>query len=452
MASTTLPDSLEVPKALEPAVQAWYRQALAFAVAGCEDSTAIDELRTGIEAALSQSRRPPEDSRRLLQQLGREAALRIGDGGSRRPRIKRVLGSIHRRCLGRPPHVKTSRTTGVAGTRVLHAIDSLGIGGAQQLVVDLAASAPVDAEHLVTCREIAASLQPGVPWCRTDAAAVDRVLDRFRPRLLHVCHYHAGAAATIWYHAIVESAARRGIPVVQSHCVIGEPLVHRGVDHLAFCSEWSRARSCVSGIPDSVIHPGSPLERFKAERRPLPRLPVVGMVYRLAGDKIDASTGEALAAILERCPLARIEIVGDGSVRDALATELDRRGLSERVTWHGFVAFARLPALHRRFDLEIAPVVADTFGSGSVHAIAAGTPVIGYGVSALPSILRHPQAIAEPGSPDALAGLVAVALDDERLHAEIHETQWRHARASYDLDGMNRRYHTLFASIAPDAP
>lgn len=448
MDSTPASDHRDLPETLEPAVRNWYRQALASAIAGCEDASAVEELRTGIEAALSRAQRPPEDSCRLLQRLGREAATRTDDGGPERLGIKGILRSIHRRVLGRPPHLETRRTSGVDGTRVLHAIDSLGIGGAQQLIVDLACSAPIGADHLVACRTLAASMQPGVPCARTDAVAADRLMDRFRPRLLHVCHYHAGPATTVWYHAIVESASRRGIPIVQSHCVIGEPLFHRGIEHLVFCSEWSRARSCVAGIPDSVIHPGSPLERFAAERRPLRERPVVGMVYRLAGDKIDASTGKVLVAILERCPRASIEIVGDGSVRDALAAELDREGLRDRVTWHGFVPFDRLPELHRRFDLEIAPVVADTFGSGSVHAIAAGTPVIGYGVSALPSILRHPQAIAAPGSPDALAEQVAAVLGDERLHAEIHETQWRHARTSYDLDGMNRRYHALFASIA----
>ena len=174
------------------------------------------------------------------------------------------------------------------------------------------------------------------------------------------------------------------------------------------------------------------------------------MVYRLVGDKIDLNTGAVLQTILKRSPRTRIVVVGDGPIRSALEAQIGKHPGSERVQWLGDVPFTRLPEVHRSFDVEIAPVVADTFGSGSVHAIASGTPVVGYGVGAIPSILRHEAAIAIPRSSEDLAARAIALLDDNDLHAEVHTMQAANIEADFDVTTMNRRYHELFDRIAHD--
>ena len=271
--------------------------------------------------------------------------------------------------------------------------------------------------------------------------------ERFQPEVVHVCHYHASVLTRAWYRLLCDVAAERAIPLVQSHCVIGDPLIRGDFQKLVFCSEWSRSRSFVSGVPDCVISPGSPLDIFRAPRRDPSETPVIGLVYRLDGDKIDSNASDVLRAILERLPRSRIVVVGDGPIRAAIEARVQGSGLGERVRWLGNVPFARLPELHRSFDVEIAPVRADTFGSGSIHAISSGTPVVGYGVGALPSILRHPAAIAIPGSPDDLAARVSGLLENDGLHAEVHAAQLAHTEANFDSNTMNRRYHELFSRI-----
>ena len=193
----------------------------------------------------------------------------------------------------------------------------------------------------------------------------------------------------------------RGVPIVQSHCVIGDPWCGTDEQHLVFCSEWSRLRSGLRGIPDSVINPGTPLGIFQSPRRPISANPVVGMVYRLDGDKIDDSAARAIACVLQEVPHARFEVVGDGPVPPDIERDLKAAGFSDRITWHGYVPFTELASIHRSFDVESAPVVAHVLGSGTVHAIASGTPVVGYGIAALPELLRSDAAIATPGSPES---------------------------------------------------
>ncbi|MEE2973123.1 MAG: glycosyltransferase, partial [Planctomycetota bacterium] len=420
-------------------------------LASRSESPADHGLRTEIERALAEGRRPGRTCRERLQKIRIELALRQAtDARPNRLPGRRFLRHLVRNLFGRPGFLLSRTCEGLPGTRVLHAIGDLQVGGAQQLVVDLARSAPDSAPHSIIARSIQLRYRPGVrsEEIATNREAIRRAFDRHRPRLLHLCHYHASPMTRAWYWRICEVATEVGVPIVQTHCVIGEPLVHPGVRHLVFCSDWSRTRSGLAEIPDSVIHPGSPLELFSSPRRPLPTRPTVGMVYRLDGDKIDETASEAIVSVLRHSPAARMAVVGDGPVRPRIQATTRDAGFGDRIRWTGSVPFARLPEIHRSFDLEIAPVVADTFGSGSVHAIAAGTPVVGYDVGALPMILRNRAALCEASSPEDLGRLVAAILDDDSLHAETHAAQLAHARESFGLDRMCRSYHELFARLA----
>ena len=439
-----------IPAKLEPAVIDWYRHALKSRLQQMGAGHSEPDLERDLEASLQTESRPSEQTRVQLEDLGHKSAIRHVAGRSfGRSRGAQLGRSLVRALRGWSPHL-CSPIDDVPGTRVLHAIGDLQIGGAQQLVVDLARSAPVDSKHRIVSRSIGVRYRPGTDHAelRPEAEAMHRELDRFQPELLHVCHYHASIITRAWYRTLFEVATDRGVPIVQSHCVIGDPLLQGGTRHLVFCSEWSRTRSSVPGIPDSVISPGSPLDLFRAPRRDPSDTPVIGMVYRLDGDKIDSSTGAVLAAILKRSPRVRIVVVGDGPVRPALQAAIGRTEGSDRIRWLGNVPFTRLPEIHRSFDVEIAPVLADTFGSGSVHAISAGTPVVGYGVGAIPSILRHEASIAIPQSSEDLADKVISLVDDEDLHAEVHAMQAGHTEANFDVTTMNRSYHDLFDRIA----
>ncbi|MCP4743917.1 MAG: glycosyltransferase family 4 protein, partial [Actinomycetales bacterium] len=322
--------------------------------------------------------------------------------------------------------------------------------GAQQLVVDLAASTPNEFSPHIVARSVALRFRPGVAYTEDQwlPSRIEGIFDRHRPEVLHLCHYHASLESAAWYDIVARVARERDVPIVQSHCVIGDPWSGTDEQHLVFCSEWSRARSGLAGVPDSVINPGTPLEEFQAPRRPISTDPVVGMVYRLDGDKIDESAARAIGCVLQEVPRARVEVVGDGPVRPRLERALEQAGFSSRVTWHGYVPFSELASFHRSFDVEIAPVVADTFGSGTVHAIASGTPVVGYGIAALPELLRLDAAIAAPGSPEAIGRKVGAMLRDDALHAEVHAAQWSHASSNFGVDSMITSYHRLFSEVA----
>ena len=439
---------------LEPALLEWYRARITriSSTIGPTLNDGDHEMRVEIETAIARRELPSDASRRWLDGASRPSA---GHGhrpveGVRSDLIRTVRG-MTRLVIGRDLH-RHGLASEASKTRVLHAVADLQIGGAQQLVVDLAASTRRGFPHHVIARSIGIRVRPRLACTETRGVGsrVRRIFDRHRPEVLHLCHYHAGPKASAWYDLVARVAVERGVPIVQSHCVIGDPWLGTDDQHLVFCSEWSRLRSRLEGIPDSVISPGTPIDFFRAPRRPVRANPVVGMVYRLEGDKIDESSARAIGCLLREVLQARFEVIGDGRFRQRMKRLLGEAGLSGRVTWRGYVPFSKLASIHRSFDLEIAPVVADTFGSGTVHAIASGTPVVGYGIAALPELLRLEPAIATPGSPEEIGRKAAAILQDDALHARIHAAQWAHASSHYALDTMITRYHRLFSEVVRD--
>jgi glycosyltransferase involved in cell wall biosynthesis len=99
----------------------------------------------------------------------------------------------------------------------------------------------------------------------------------------------------------------------------------------------------------------------------------------------------------------------------------------------------------------MAPVIADTFGSGSVHATLSGTPVVGYEIAAIPGILRREEALARPGDPEDLASRIADLIGDDRLHADVHATQLEHAMSHFQLEKMGTDYHRMFSALRKSA-
>ena len=150
------------------------------------------------------------------------------------------------------------------------------------------------------------------------------------------------------------------IPIVQS-LRDRRALRPSGVRRVVFCSGGPRWSS-LAGIPDEVIHPGTPIDRFLAARSD-PSHPGHrhGVPARRRQDR--RLGGDGIRRILERLRSNSSWSATDECDQACSATAEPASPIG---SMDQGVAFDRLPGLHRSFDVEIA-VIADTFGSGSVH-------------------------------------------------------------------------------------
>lgn len=158
-------DSDEDP-GLEPAVLDWYR-AMITSISSAIDASgeARDfEMKAMIEDSIGRRRRPSDESRRWLDQTRRSLVGReIRVASERRSDLFRSGRRMIRRFVG-PSSYRHGRTSPTSQTRVLHAVADLQIGGAQQLVIDLAASAGKGTPHHVIAGSVGIRFRPPVPY------------------------------------------------------------------------------------------------------------------------------------------------------------------------------------------------------------------------------------------------------------------------------------------------
>ncbi|OGL59107.1 MAG: hypothetical protein A3J27_08430 [Candidatus Tectomicrobia bacterium RIFCSPLOWO2_12_FULL_69_37] len=164
-----------------------------------------------------------------------------------------------------------------------------------------------------------------------------------------------------------------------------------------------------------IVPAGTDLDRFfytsdverQALRRQLNfREPVILCVRRLSPRVGLDLLIQALARIRNVVTDARLILAGRGPERAALERLARQQGLTDAVTFAGFVPEDQLPDYYQAADLFVLPMRSlEGFGMAAVESLACGTPVVGTPDGPTPEILRplDEDMLAEGTSVDAIA-------------------------------------------------
>ncbi len=186
-------------------------------------------------------------------------------------------------------------------------------------------------------------------------------------------------------------------------------LAERGFDENRIISIWNAPNQ-------------SPRETFMQNERDIdivqPCILAVCGLHRRKGvfDLIDG-----FAAIATQCPDWRLYIAGDGPDRVALERHVQTLGLSDRVTFLGYVKAPK--SLFKRADIFVLPSYADPGSLTIGEARAAGCAIVATAVGGTPEMLEfgHAGRLVLPGSPKQLAvelrRLIANTGDRDALRA-----------------------------------
>jgi glycogen(starch) synthase len=176
----------------------------------------------------------------------------------------------------------------------------------------------------------------------------------------------------------------------------------------------------------SVVPGGVNVEQFKQavsrqEARRQVHLPF-GRPVILAVRRLEHRMGlhqliEAVDTVRRTFPDILLVLAGKGALRKELDDAIIFRGLTRHVRTVGAVSEQALPLLYRAADVSIVPSTAyEGFGLIIVESLAAGTPVLGTPVGAIPEVLG-PLAktlLLEGTSPGHLADGICDALSGRR--------------------------------------
>jgi glycosyltransferase involved in cell wall biosynthesis len=335
----------------------------------------------------------------------------------------------------------------------------------------LAEQLGVRATHLPTMRR-----DPGAGDARALAQLVG-LLRRDRPQVVHT---HAAKAGTLGRSAVLLAYPRRARRPVVVHTFHGHSLTGYFSDRAATVFrriEQLLAHTCdvlVAVSPEVrddlvamrvaaperivVIPLGLRLDAFlddgdRAQRRAALRREwgvadddeLVTLVARLVPIKRVDRFLEAAALLAER-PRARFVVVGDGELRETLASSPAARALGDRITWAGF----RRDVADVCVASDVVMLTSDNEGTpvSLIEAQAAAVPVVSTAVGGVASAVRDGETglLAGPGDTPALAAAAATLLDDRERAAAMGQAGREHVRETFaierlvaDIDDLYRR-------------
>lgn len=349
---------------------------------------------------------------------------------------------------------------------VVHVITDLGLGGAQSLLLDLAARIDPDRSrwtiaslHGVLPDDLredprivdlskAGRLDPWVP------ARLARLLARVRPAVLHTHLVHAdvlgwmvgarsprllrvttrhyaseGKQETPLYR-LSDAATRHADGVIAVSPAVATHLLQRRI----------AARAKIAIIPNAIdtdlfdpsLHALAPP---RSER-------TVGAVGRLHPQKGFDRLLEAFASLARSRHGLRLEIAGEGSQRPALEKQADRLGIAARVGFLGRIPRAEMPSRYAAWDLVAVPSRWEGFGIAAAEAMAMARPVVASRVEGLADLIVDGRSgiLLPPDGPGAWAAALGRLLDDpgrrEDLGREARQRileQYRIETAAEDL-------------------
>ena len=149
-----------------------------------------------------------------------------------------------------------------------------------------------------------------------------------------------------------------------------------------------------AGLDVPIVHYGIDPTRFAFRVRPENEPPTIACVARLLPYKGHSVLLRALAGAEPPLAGARLELVGDGPMRDELEREAVRLGIGGRVWFHGSVAEPEVAAVLAEADVFALPSIIAPDGdmegipNALIEAMAAGLPAISTYQSGVPELIE----------------------------------------------------------------
>ena len=130
---------------------------------------------------------------------------------------------------------------------------------------------------------------------------------------------------------------------------------------------------------------------------------------------------------LNRLDDIKLILVGDYkddpffSAYPALKKQVEELGLTDKITFAGFVEDVDLAYLYNAATLVVLPSLEEGFGLPAVEAMACGTPVAASNRGSLPEVLGNAGVFFEPLDVDDMTAVLKEILSDDVRRAEMKQ-------------------------------
>jgi glycosyltransferase involved in cell wall biosynthesis len=202
-------------------------------------------------------------------------------------------------------------------------------------------------------------------------------------------------------------------------------------------------------LPRYTLSEASPVHIAEVRRRLgiEPEAPVIGTVTRFFPSKGIVHLIDALPAVFERHPAARVVLVGQGPQEADLRRRCSDLGISERVV---FAGFQRDVCAHvGTFTVSVIPSIEEGFGLVALEAQALGVPVVASRTGGLPDIVEDgvTGVLVDPAAPAQLSEAISSLLEDGERRARMAKAARRRARR-FSIDSYASRLTDIYLNLS----
>jgi glycosyltransferase involved in cell wall biosynthesis len=153
------------------------------------------------------------------------------------------------------------------------------------------------------------------------------------------------------------------------------------------------------------------------------REPIIAFAQRLILEKQPMLFVEVTKRVMEQVPEVRVEIAGDGVLKEDMQAAYETAGLSERVTFLGAVAQPDLVALYQKSKCYLHTADWEGWGMPMIEAMAAGCPVVTTDTGCAGEAIVDGETgfVAAINDVDALTEATIKLMTDEQLWQNVSE-------------------------------
>ncbi len=368
--------------------------------------------------------------------------------------------------------------------KILHVVDTLGLGGAERFLVGLVTHLDRERFHPMVAWLTASGpfeeqlREQRIPVVginargHRDFKAWQRLVEVMRGEQVHIVHTHLfvdgfyGRLAAMWSKVPVrivtqqnayDDPARRLprwqiwtnrllVPTTQ-HFVA----VSRAAAEYLHKVEWVPWRK-ISLIPNAIEPPAPvPPERVQALRRewlgPDGSGPLLGTVARLEPQKGLDVLIRAVAVLSPLMPGMRCIMVGRGGLEEELRTLARSLGVEGQVLFLG--PRSDIPAILAALDIFVLPSRFEGLSLALLEAMAAGKPVVATAVSGTVEVIQDGETgvLVPPEDEVSLARALLDLISQPRRARTLGERARTHVLQHYTIDKIAEQYMELYSRV-----
>lgn len=215
------------------------------------------------------------------------------------------------------------------------------------------------------------------------------------------------------------------------------------------CTQFMAAQAATHGLAATVI-PLTSVGRDDApvERRTQPPAPFILQVASLSRVKNQRLLIDAVA-LLAGDLACHVDLVGEDTLGGELQRHASDLGVTDRVTFHGFVPQDALAPFYARADLYVQTSRHEAAGVSVLEAAAAGVPVVGtragYVADWAPEMAMAIDRADARALADAIVGICA-----EPSRARAMATRAQTWARDHDADHMAAAFEGLYRSVGAE--